>query len=239
MTIKINGEIVRAFPYTLNESAQVKPARINYVDRATGIEVEIRAGMSDKPTDWFDPELFQEKGDLWGWYVVCNDRVVLRANRDDLTVWDRGREFPNWHPQYNGFLGFVFFKSDKPELLPWTTTKREVDASSGVYRRAIVKMREVTRPWTRYTNDRKSNLTIAKQAESSVKPVPLMEITASKTLKLPKIRSSDAEDESVNISYSVSMDNYKAVAKSLGNQKMPYKKVGQKTFNYYLENEVD
>ena len=43
-----------------------------------------------------------------GWYVFCNGRMVLAANKDWLTGW--GENFPGWHPRYNHFLGFVFFE---------------------------------------------------------------------------------------------------------------------------------
>ncbi len=92
-----------------------------------------------------------------GWYVYCNGRLVLKADRTGLTGWGTagldGPDVPAWHPQYARFRGFVFFASDSPAALPWTTTKTEIDASSDVYRNALGKMRSVLRQFATFTNE--------------------------------------------------------------------------------------
>ena len=92
-----------------------------------------------------------------GWYVYCNGRLVLKADRTSLTGWGTGdlggTETPAWHPQYARFRGFVFFTSEFPGALPWTTTKTEIDESSDVYRNALAKMRSVIRRFADYTNE--------------------------------------------------------------------------------------
>ena len=94
-----------------------------------------------------------------GWYVYCNGRLVVKADRTALTGWGTatpdGDGVPAWHPQFARFRGFVFFKSESPGALPWTTTKTEIDESSEVYRNALGKMRSVIRSFTTYTNDLK------------------------------------------------------------------------------------
>lgn len=92
-----------------------------------------------------------------GWYVYCNGRLVLKADRTALTGWGTagllGPGVPAWHPQYARFRGFVFFTSDSPAALPWATTKTEIDASSDVYRNALAKMRSVLRQFATFTNE--------------------------------------------------------------------------------------
>ena len=92
-----------------------------------------------------------------GWYVYCNGRLVLKADRTSLTGWGTaglgGPDVPAWHPQYARFRGFVFFTSDSPAALPWTTTKTEIDTSSDVYRNALGKMRSVIRRFATFTNE--------------------------------------------------------------------------------------
>lgn len=92
-----------------------------------------------------------------GWYVYCNGRLVLGADRTALTGWGTGEpggpDVPAWHNQYRRFRGFVFFTSDSPAALPWTTTKTEIDASSEVYRNALSKMRSVIRRFATFTNE--------------------------------------------------------------------------------------
>ena len=92
-----------------------------------------------------------------GWYIYCNGRLVLKADRTELTGWgtgdpDGGSGIPTWHPQYAQFRGFVFFSSDHPGALPWTTTKTEIDESAEVYRNAQQRMRSFIRNYTNFTN---------------------------------------------------------------------------------------
>lgn len=93
-----------------------------------------------------------------GWYVYCNGRLVLKADRTSLTGWGTGdvagsSGTPAWHPQYARFRGFVFFSSEYPGALPWTTTKTEIDEYSDVYRNALGRMRSIIRKFADYTND--------------------------------------------------------------------------------------
>ena len=93
-----------------------------------------------------------------GWYVYCNGRLVIKADRTELTGWSIGdvdgvSGTPAWHPQYGRFRGFVFFNSDYPGSLPWTTTKTEIDEFSPIYRNAVVKMRSIIRNYANYTNE--------------------------------------------------------------------------------------
>jgi hypothetical protein len=64
--------------------------------------------------------------------VVCNDRIILVADRSDRTGWTTG-----WHNEYAGFLGWVHFISEDPELLPWDSKKAGINASSDAYRETV------------------------------------------------------------------------------------------------------
>ena len=94
-----------------------------------------------------------------GWYVYCNGRLVLKADRTALTGWGTGDTAgssgtPAWHPQYARFRGFCFFfTSDDPGALPWTTTKTEIDQFSDIYKNALAKMRSIIRKFADYTNE--------------------------------------------------------------------------------------
>ncbi|MYB15488.1 MAG: hypothetical protein F4X41_00410 [Chloroflexi bacterium] len=93
-----------------------------------------------------------------GWYIYCNGRLVLKADRTPLTGWGTGGTgqsdgIPAWHPQYARFRGFVFFESEHPAALPWTTTKTEIDEFSPVYQNALGRMRTVIRRFTSFTNE--------------------------------------------------------------------------------------
>ena len=180
--ISINGIVVAGHKYNVRSSDVFRPYRKKYKDE--GVHVEILAGMAAPPPDNNEPTGRLESG-YFGWFIFCNDRVVLAEDKTERTVW--GNEgFVRWHPQYNGFLGMVLFHGDNPNLLPWTTTKRDVDDSQPLYRRAIIEMKKATQPWIEYTNQRKSNPTVAKKIEQEAQSVSFFEVEENSTFRVPE-----------------------------------------------------
>lgn len=92
-----------------------------------------------------------------GWYVVCNGRVVLAADRSDATGWGRIPEapadIPRYHNQYARFRGIVFFDCVEAKHLPWNTTKTGVDIDSPVWQIAKEKMVTVSRSIIDFLNE--------------------------------------------------------------------------------------
>lgn len=85
-----------------------------------------------------------------GWTMVCNDRIVLYANKTRLTGWGTGG-VPAYHNQFIAIRGMVVFRSKDSFLLPINTTKRGLDASSEVYLYVLDVMREGMKKFTDYT----------------------------------------------------------------------------------------
>src|SRR6202035_2376745 len=105
----------------------------------------------------------------------CNGRIVLAADKSHFSGWGTD-DWPKWHPQYEGFLGLIFFASADAKQLPLTTTKRNVDISSSVYRRAMPRMREASKTWISYTNSRKQTLDEARKLEAEARPLALSSV---------------------------------------------------------------
>lgn len=76
-----------------------------------------------------------------GWYIYCNDRLVLEADTSEITGWNSAG-IPKFHTDYVMFKGVVFFDSEETINLPLTTTKKGIDASSEVFKKAMFYMRE-------------------------------------------------------------------------------------------------
>lgn len=238
--IKINGIPVKQHVYGVRDGDDISPYVHEYTDAESGVKVRIISGVAGTPPeDAGDPLALTKDTESWGWYVICNDRVVLAGDKTEKTIWGDG--FPSWHPQYNGFVGLVFFSSDKPGELPWTTTKRQIDETLPVFRRATSFMKDATRKYLDYTNTRKANLDKAKSAESNaaIKPIAQIEIRsiAPAPMKLPVFEAAP-KIRMGTISYQQPLTVLNKVAQALGNSQMSYKQIGQKTFEYYLENEV-
>ena len=91
-----------------------------------------------------------------GWYVVCNGRVVLSADRTEQTGWNSVAEqkegIPKFHNQYARFRGVVFFGCRSSRKLPWNTTKTGLDASSAVWQSVFPRMLDHTRAAISFLN---------------------------------------------------------------------------------------
>jgi len=168
LTITLNDDVIVGWEFELRTSDDFAPIRIEYLDESEGdrVEVEIIAGMAAPPPESSDASEEEDGDRRMGWYVVCNGRVVLAADKTYVSGWGTDG-WPQWHRQYSGFIGIILFTAAKAVALPLTTTKRSVDVSSEVWRRARPKMRDATRSWIDYTNQRKQALDDARAFEGA------------------------------------------------------------------------
>lgn len=103
-----------------------------------------------------------------GWTVVCNDRVVLYADRTILTGWgDAG--VARFHSQFNSIAGVLILDSSKTELLPINTTKRGIDGNSYEYLMIKGLMRDGLKKFIKYTNTIKTDPDLKKRLTSTSK----------------------------------------------------------------------
>ena len=234
-SISVCGYDAPSYKYQMKRSGEIAPAFDKYDD--DDVTVRIVAGLVDDLPDDIPDELTPDKVDRYGWYVVCNDRVVLAADKSEKTIWgDDG--YKVWHPQYNGFAGFVFFDSKDQRKLPWTTTKREVDSSSPIYRRALAKMKVVTTEFSSYTNRRKADLEAAKEAEKGLEQVDVYRVETPQPLKLPELSKKIDKVEYANIMYKRPLGEIAEIRNYLGNRAMSYREIGLYTYEYFRKMEL-
>lgn len=159
-----------------------------------GVEVFVAVGLREPIPD-AETTLDEQEGstftsDFAGWTVICNDRVVLYCNRDELTGWGTAN-VPRYHTQFIAISGFVEFKGNAA-LLPTTTTKRGLEFSSVLYQQVLNRMRDGTRMFIDYTNWWKQN---EAQSKQQVQPLPsktmneLKNMAASSTIKFNSTRT--------------------------------------------------
>lgn len=237
MSIRVNKSDVKPYPYALLEGDEFAPINTKYVDE--GVTVEIIAGTSKVPPDDDTADLpYNPEVEYYGWFVACNERIVLAGDKTQKTVWgDETAKFPTWHPQYNGFMGLVKFSAANPSLLPWTTTKQDVDPTVGVYRRAVVHMQAPTRKYIDYTNARKSDPEGARALELKATAQPLAAIKPHSVIRVPNL-TNVGKTKLATINYTVRLSAFNEVATSLGDGGMTRREVGLKTFEYYKVREV-
>lgn len=238
LEITVGAHTVPRAGYVLQASDQFVPGEdIQVID---GVQISLTCGLLGTLPDDIPDELKFENVERYGWYVVCNDRVVVAADKTDLTVWGNDG-FPVWHPQYAGFAGFAFFYANDQRKLPWTTTKRDLDDSSALYARALVRMKELTRPFIEYTNQRKGSLDEAKVLERTVRPRPVISYSPSgnRTIssRYPAFEQRVGEEE-VSISYKRPRKEVEEIRDHESDPGLSNKDIGIRTFRYYRRMEL-
>lgn len=237
--ITVNGNAAAAMDLSLLKGEKFNPLKKEYslvTKNGESVNLEIIAGIwtenaapdeADSTSLEIDP----------GWYVICNDRVILAADKTEKTGWGRNKPIGRkWHSQYKPFVGFALFSSEDPKLLPWNTTKRGVDINSEIYRQALTLVAEATKPAIQYTNTRKANVEVAERFESTAARVSLMRVEKSDRLEFPVLEAK--EKKLASISYAVDEMKLQRVKEVLGNPLMSNKEAGERTFTYYFEIEA-
>lgn len=239
-TICVNGSTVKSRMLNLKEDGAIAPAvwEGKYTPRgaASVVEVRIIVGLSRS-----DPEEA-------GWYVFCNGRMLLEANQASTTGWGTtdGAKIPAYHGQYAHFRGFVFFDCVDPDLLPWNTTKTDINEDSGLFRTVRTRMTIMMHPVIRFLDSLKKEKERTNKENSDPGPLeqtvhdaPAVSYTAikgnaefkapSETLVPQKLKS-DAK-----ITYYRAKDEVEQAKKLLGVRRN--EDVGQKTFDYFMRYE--
>jgi hypothetical protein len=257
LAISINGKALKPNIPALLSSDSIKP--INYTIRISvpengkvGGEVEARivAGIAaaqkreDRKNE-ADPDNFPEPPEA-GWYVFCNDRLVLRADRTEQTGW--GRVMASYHPQYRRFRGYVYLSAKSSELLPWNTTKTGLDLDSSVYRTVREEMYKALLAVAAILNRQKTE--VAQEEEQGTGPVTealesatdvrVSQLDESNTYTAPppppRKPTTRPPNPQVSIQYSVD--------RTLLRRVLSYTKltsaaqVGKTTFNYFVRHEM-
>lgn len=174
-----------------------------------------------------------------GWFVFCNGRTVIYADKAQLTGW--GALLPIFQPKHRPFLGLVFFVSAKPEDLPWTTTKASVDQESLVWQQAKRNMavlgREIVGFLDRRYTDEGTEVAPEELVEASGNNVSLLSasVSSQKTFEAPPPKLV----EDVTIQYPAKIAHVNKIRAYLGRAAMSAREVGKYTFDYFYKNEAN
>jgi hypothetical protein len=196
-----------------------------------GVSCNITAGIAVVKGD-----TFRDKNA--GWYIFCNGRTVLFADKTSLTGWGAG--LPIYQPKHRPFFGTVFFVSTDPEALPWTTTKSSINEESAVWQEASRHMTTVGRVITAFLDRRYSEdgTEIAPRELQSVAGTPVRMLTAAIAVQRAFRPPAAISSKTKTISYSAQMADIKRIANHLRRPSMSGSDVGRFTFQHYLKNEV-
>jgi hypothetical protein len=178
LTIKVNKDplsgrevnIRTGGPYPLESKRYTMP---------DGVIVDLEFGQHDQHRFTAEPDYNRERNeditDEFGWSVYCNDRAILLSDRTWKTGWEA-----KFHTEFYGFVGTVRFISNKPDLLPWNTTKSDVDLNNKAYQMAIEDMRRFAEKWRRNARDAKNTKKRGGSLSPAPKPAPKTSIPSKK-----------------------------------------------------------
>jgi len=158
--VYVNGKLVEPIEvrllgtgFTTRQDEAINP--YVFKGKIKGVDLEVVVGfyrpLASEAEAEEALELPQATRDRAGWSVICNDRLVLHADKSHVTGWGVG-DVPNYHGQFISIAGVVSFRSTNASLLPLNTTKRGLDTSSDIYFVALNYMMEGLKLFTDFTN---------------------------------------------------------------------------------------
>jgi len=225
LKVRINGDDIKAEMPEIAQSKNLQPVR--QLIKKDGVDILIVAGLS--PAEDKTPR---------GWYVFCNGRLVLDADKTERTGWAVDSH-PGFHSKFNPFLGYVYFRSKDVRNLPWSTTKDDVDWESPIYQSALSEMWLLSRPILDFLNELYSDVREESEPEHDVfrggKAIPPQRIASGPNrIWQVKLRK-QSDDDPVSIQYKRPKKKLKKVKEALGRSSMSASRIGEYTFDWFYD----
>ena len=231
LTISLNGVTIppSQLQFLVSDSPLLLPAFRRY--ERDGVHVRLVAGVGrSNPREA-------------GWYVYCNGRMILDADRTRTTGWGEPRMMPSYHNQYSRFRGAALFDSADPRLLPWNTTKDGVDEGVPIFSEAYGLMVTVMTPVIRFLDavDRDNenpdgSRVLVDLVEKTARPVSIMDLRASDSFRYQEPPPPPPPGERmISIQFQKPTRLVDAVRKHL--DAASARAAGEMTFDYYVDQE--
>jgi len=226
--VSVNGDTIEPDPIPIGGSDDLEPAQDSFTEN--DVKVTLVAAIAPPG---------QRTTEKAGWYILCNGRVVVPADKTDLTAWGTG--IPLFHNKFTRFIGLALFESNDTLKLPWTTTKRWVNRESAIFQHARNRMASMTRPITNFLNNLyppdPAEKTEYREMLSSVKRVELGAVAKqpSSVFKVKNIPTRLSPD--VRVVYTVSPRAMEKVRKCINRPSLSNSEIGRYTFNQFLKTE--
>jgi hypothetical protein len=241
LSISVNNTVIHADIEKVIGDAQLAPAELKRKFTAAGtkpVNVKLLCGLGESD----DPSAA-------GWHLYCNGRLVLQGDKSNITGWDsegNGISIPGFHAQYNRFRGYAYFDSEDAGMLPWNTSKTAINADSVIYQAVRLDMIRLMRPIIDFCNQVKTEREQIEEGKTGpllklIQNASLLSVNSVKTREIfaiPKVVAPSARTGPAfqRIQYDRPLKQIDAAKKIL--KARSYKEVGEKTFDYFYNNEV-
>jgi histidine kinase/DNA gyrase B/HSP90-like ATPase len=221
INIYLNNNYIEPIELKIGFSDNIAPA----VNAFSLDDVSIKLTAGAHP-DYKDP----------GWYIFCNDRLIIVGDRTSLTGWG-SRGVPLYHPKFNRFKGFAYIKSPDPSKLPWNTSKNGLNTSSYVYKKMLDEMQTITQQFTSYMSkvyptDKEE--TLGKDVLGDMDTISVGTLGKNQNFKAPIIPKTPTY---ATIRYKKPKEQVEKLKICLGSTWLTNIEVGERTFDYYREME--
>jgi len=228
LSIKLNKKNIEAKDVSFLWSKALKPFFKEISIPRQSVNVKIYCGIGEPMPS------------VAGWYIFCNDRLVLEADKSYTTGWKEAKEDEassiKYHNKFAMFRGVVVFNSKDSSKLPMTTTKTGIDSDHPIYKATrpemLSGMKQVLNFLNRI-NDRDTRDDIVANAERKTvdKVISEEKVLQSKFIA-PSIAQARSVSGFVSITYSKEksiVERVKAFLNTASNRE-----VGEKTFDYFV-----
>lgn len=252
--VRLNGEKLSGLETELLSGPDFSPINRSFVlpSEHGDVAVRIIAGITDVERrevgkDEDNAENFRG-GSEAGWWIFCNDRLLLMRDTSRLTGW--GENLPNYHPQYRQFRGYAYLSAAETAALPWNTTKTGIDEESRVWRRVQAQIKiagsEVVSVVNRLkaeaqtaTSDADMPTVLARRAASMTRreSIPENDNFIAPALRKATKKATPRNRRVKKLQYEVMLGRFEQVAERLGTSVVA--EVGRRTFDYYFEREIE
>lgn len=228
LTIEVNRVRLESDPIQLLVSDDLRP--YYFEENINGVNVKVFAGIAEPNPN------------LAGWYIYCNDRLMVDRDRSNLTGWEGGKKFyddsgvQKFHNKVAMFRGLVFFSSDDSSALPMTTTKWGIDVNSTIYKstrnKMIHAMKVVLGDLNRLNNAEERQQIVQNSTSMDIVEYQKQSDVLSEDFKFPEVKKNKFGDGKSGVSYRVDTQLLNKVKKHLNVSTNG--KAGEETFNYYV-----
>jgi len=232
INIRVNGVSVMMSEIVIRDSNDIKPA-IRHLS-IDGITCTVIVGATMRSAGG-------QAGEVAGWYIVCNGRVVLAADKTRVTGW--GRELPSFHPKHRPFIGVVYFFSENAAALPWTTNKQGVHTESRVYQDAYQEMMQAARPVIRFldrlyaASGEEPESPVQRDILRSASGVGLRSVASRQNASFYVSPKKKEPPTTVRVQFDVKIEDIERAKVALKKPNWSGRKVAAYAFEYFLRNE--
>ncbi len=241
VTVRFNGQVIKAQDIPISRSAEIEPSvtKESFNDK---VKVTIVVGLQ-RPDgrDW--------RGGSAGWYIICNGRVVVSADRTELTGWGT-RTLPLFQPKHRGFIGLALFMSEDPEALPWTTTKRGVNAEAPVFQfirermmadaRQVISFLDLRYAKVPVSSENNDKLDVGdKKLQDALGPAVLGKLFVESPRRFSPSEAISRKTKTIRVQFQTEWKKIERARKAMNKPSLAAGKVGHLALDYFLDNEAD